>query len=191
MEARVGVIRAGPLVRNRAMTARMAAALLAGGLAACASLLSFDIDSSGRSTIPAGAGGGLLGGLPGFSGFGSMSFAQSSAFQNNNTNKDHVSECRLKRLTLKVVTPAGADLSFLSKIDFFIEAPGLQKVHIAGKSPLPAGATSVDLDLDDLDIAPYARSDTFSITTQASGRAPAQSTTIEAALTLNVHASVL
>jgi hypothetical protein len=164
------------------------AALLCSG---CSGLIGFDVDSSGQSTIPGSPTGSLLGGIPGFQGFNSMSFSQSAAFQNNNTNKDHISACRLTKLTLKVVTPTGGTLApLLTKIDFFIEAPNLQKIHIAGLNPVP-GTTSADLQLDDVDIAAYAKSDTFSITTAASGQTPSQNTTIEADLKLHVNASVL
>src|SRR3954467_4843741 len=112
-------------MRPRALLLALLLALLSGLPTGCSSLLSFDVDSSGTTTI---SGGGLLSGLPGFSGFNNLSFSQSQQFANNNTNKDHISEARLTRLTLKVTSPAGADLSFLSKIDFFIEAPGQPKV---------------------------------------------------------------
>ena len=163
-------------------------ALLLALCCGCSSLLSFDVDSSGTTTI---SGGGLLAGLPSFTGFNNLSFSQSQQFANNNTNKDHISEARLTRLTLKVTSPTGADLSFLTKIDFFIEAPGQARVHIAGISPLPAGQSSVDLTLDDRDIASYAKADSFSITTSVTGHSPTSDTTVEADLRLNIHASVL
>ncbi|HEX9577722.1 MAG TPA: hypothetical protein VF993_08210 [Myxococcales bacterium] len=154
----------------------------------CSGLIGFDVDSSGQSTIQGSPTGALL--PPAFQGWSSMSFSQSAVFQNNNTNKDHISACRLTRLTVKVVSPTGGTLAFLTKIDFFIEAPNLQKIHIAGLNPVP-GTTSADLQLDDVDIAAYAKSDTFSITTTASGQTPAQTTTIEADLKLHVNASLL
>lgn len=150
-------------------------------LSGCSSLLSFDVQQSGQTTIQ---GGGLLGSL----GFGSFSFNQSQDFQNNNTNKDHISECRLTKLTLKVVS--GSDLGFLQSITFYVSAPNLPKQKIASKTAIGAVRT-VDLDLENVDIAQYAKSDQFSITTDAAGSAPAQTTTIEADLTLNVHASIL
>src|ERR1700704_1570442 len=122
----------------------------------CSGLIGFDVDSTGQSTIQGSPTGGLL--PPVFQGFNSMSFSQSAQFQNNNTNKDHISACRLTKLTLKVVNPVGGELSpLLSKIDFFIEAPNLQKLHIAALNSVPA-TTNVDLQLDDVDIAAYAKS---------------------------------
>jgi hypothetical protein len=154
----------------------------------CSGLIGFDVSSSGQSTIQGSPTGALL--PPAFQSFNSMSFSQSAQFQNNNTNKDHISACRLTKLTLKIVSPTGSTLAFLTKIDFFIQAPNLAQVHIAGLNPVPGTATA-DLVIDTLDIAAYAKSDTFSITTTASGQTPAQTTTIEADLTLHVNASLL
>src|SRR5438045_178215 len=156
----------------------------------CSGLINFDVDSNGQSTIPGSPTGSLLPGIIGFQGFNNLSFSQRAEFQNNNTNKDHISECRLTKLSLKVVSPTGNTLAFLTKIDFFIEAPNLPKVHIAGLTPVP-GTVSADLTLDDRDIAAYAKSDTFSITTEASGHSPSVNTTIEADLKLHINASVL
>ncbi|MCA1825320.1 MAG: hypothetical protein ABR567_06855 [Myxococcales bacterium] len=162
-------------------------------LAGCPGLgqVGFDVDSTGRSTIQGSAAGGLLPAFPGFTGFGSMSFSQDQTFSNNNTNKDHVSSCRTKKLTLKIVSPTGANLSFISAIEFHIQAPNLPDVKIAELSPIPAGATIVELNLDDVELAPYAKADSFSITTKGTASVPPQDTTIEADLTLHIVANVL
>ena len=166
------------------------AALFAAG---CPGLgqVAFDISSSGQSTVQGSPLGGVLPAPPGFEGFTGSSFSQSQQFQNNNTNKDHISSCRVGKLTLKVVSPSGATLSFLSKIEFFIKTDALPEVRIAEALAVPAGATSIELSLDDQQIAPYARSDSFSITTKAAGTQPSQNTTIEADLTLHIEANVL
>jgi hypothetical protein len=165
-------------------------------MSSCSSLLSFDVDSPGTATIQHGPPGtGLLGGtLPGFSGFDNFNMSQTQAFKNNNTNKDHISSCRLTKLRLTVTSPAaspGNDLSFLTSIQFYISAPGLPDQLIASSSALPAGQSVVDLTLENVDIASYAKADSFSITTKATGHAPAQDTTVRADLTLNIHASLL
>jgi hypothetical protein len=157
--------------------------------AGCSGLIAFDVDSSGQSTIQGSPTGGIL--PPVFSGFNNLSFSQSSQFQNNNTNKDHISACHLSKLTLKIVSPPGATLGFLDKVDFFITAPNLAKVHIAGLASIPTAATTVDLQIDDRDIAAYAKSDSFSITTEATGRQPQTTTTLQADLKLHINASLL
>src|SRR5438477_8938372 len=157
---------------------RKTALVLALACAGCSGLIGFDVDTSGQSTIPGSPAGGVLGGLPAFGGFSDLSFTQSTAFQNNNTSKDHITACHLTKLSLKVVSPTTANLSFLSTVDFFIEAPGLSKVHIAGISAIPQGAVTVDLTVDARDISDYAKADSFSISSTATGQQPSQNTTI-------------
>jgi len=135
--------------------------------------VAFDVDSSGQSQVQGSPVGGFL------------------QFQNNNTNKDHITSCRVGKLTLKVVSPAGGTLSFLSRIEFFIKTAKLTEVRIAEALSIPAGTTSIDLAIDDQQIAPYAKSDTFSITTKATGQQPSQNTTIEADLKLHIEANIL
>jgi hypothetical protein len=151
----------------------------------------FDVDSPGQSTVQGSPAGGLLPAFPGFPAFGGMSFSQNEKFQNNNTNKDHVSSCRVSKLTLKIVTPTTQALSFIQKIEFFIEAPNLPKVRIAEALSIPSGVSMVELTLDDHELAPYAKAESFSITTTGTASVPPKDTTIEADLTLHIVANVL
>jgi len=153
--------------------------------------VAFDVDSSGQSQVQGSPVGGFLPAPPGFENFNGVAFSQSQQFQNNNTNKDHITSCRVGKLTLKVVSPAGGTLSFLSRIEFFIKTAKLTEVRIAEALSIPAGTTSIDLAIDDQQIAPYAKSDTFSITTKATGQQPSQNTTIEADLKLHIEANIL
>ena len=165
-------------------------------MSSCSSLLSFDVDSTGTATIQHGPPGSVLlnNALPGFNGFDNFNVSQTQAFKNNNTNKDHISSCRLTKLQLTVTSPSaspGNDLSFLTSIKFYISAPNLPEQLIASSSALPAGQSVVNLTLENVDIANYAKADSFSITTKATGHAPAQDTSVKADLTLNIHASLL
>lgn len=163
-------------------------------LAGCPGLgeVAFDVPSSGQSTVNGAPGGGLLPSLSGFGGFDNMTFSQSQAFRNSNTDKDHIRNAYVTRFTLKVVSPpSGQDLSFLTSIEFKIQTPSFPSVKIASIGAIQPGVTTVDLDLTNADIAQYAKADSFSITTTATGHQPAQNTTIEADLTLHIVASVL
>ena len=153
--------------------------------------VAFDVQSQGQSTIPGSPVSGVLPSALGFNGLGPTQFSQSQDFANHNTNKDHITSCRVSRLTLKVTSPSGQTLSFLSKIEFFIQTSSLPAVRIAEALSIPQGAMTIDLTIDDQEIAPYAKSDNFSITTKASGTSPQQNTVIEADLTLHIEANVL
>ena len=153
--------------------------------------VAFDIQSQGQSTIPGSPVSGVLPSALGFDGLGPTQFSQSQDFSNHNTNKDHLTSCRVSKLTLKVTSPSGQTLSFLSRIEFFIQTSSLPAVRIAEALSIPPGAITIDLAIDDQQIAPYAKSDNFSITTKASGTSPQQNTVIEADLTLHIEANVL
>ena len=105
-----------------------------------------------------------------------------------NTNKDHIDSARVSRLTVKVVGPSDANLSFISTLELDIQAPNLPLVRIAEIASIPAGATSVDLQIDDQEIAPYAKADSFS---KGSATQPPKDTTLEADLALHIVANVL
>jgi hypothetical protein len=173
------------------MRTRLALAVAAALAAGCGDLLSFDVESSGTTTIPGSPVPDVLGGLPGMSGFSSINVAQSSEFQNKDTRKDLISSVRVKRMTLRVTNPSSQPLSFLTRVAFFVEAPGLAPRRIARLEPVPPGVTTADLQLDDVDIAAYAKADSFSVTTEAEGQSPPQQTTLEARLVLAVSASLL
>lgn len=147
----------------------------------------FDVDSQGQSTVPGSPVGGLLDVFPSF---GNFDFSQNQTFQNNNTNKDHVQQAHLTKLTLKIDNPVSATLDFIQTIEFDVSAQNLPTVRIASGT-IPAGVATVNLTLDDVDIANYVKADQFSITTKGAGHQPSQDTTIEADLTLHIVASVL
>lgn len=148
----------------------------------------FDIDTNGQSQIAGNPLGAAFNVFPGFANLGNLDFSQNAAFQNNNTRKDHIAEARLSKLTLKVVT--GDPLDFIQTIEFHLSAPGLPDVRIA-EATISTPVSTVDLTLDNQDIASYVKADSFSITTQGTGHAPVHDTTIEADLTMHIVANVL
>jgi hypothetical protein len=152
---------------------------------ACLGLLHFDVHSSATTRIQGSM-------LPaGFAGFNGFDLAQQEAFKNENTRKDHITSARLTELTMKTIAPAGADLSFFSSVKFWISAPNLPRVEIAHLASFPRGQTQVTFQLDDVELQDYAKADSISITTEAVGNAPQQTTDVQADLTLTIHASPL
>jgi hypothetical protein len=110
-------------------------------------------------------------------------------FPSNQTAKDHIQSARAKKITIKVTSPTTQDLFFLSSLAFSISATGLPDKQFAHLAPFPH-APSADLTLDDVDLAPYLKADSFSISTTASGTPPPQDTVVEADLVLGIEASV-
>jgi hypothetical protein len=127
-----------------------------------------------------------------------IDIATSAGFSSAQTAKDRVQSARLKKLTISVPTSQqgqGQDLSFLSDLKIQIDVqgatspPAVQIAHLV--SPPAPGTTSVDLALDDVDLAPYVKANAFRLTTTVSGSTPRQTTTLQGDVTINVEASLL
>lgn len=183
---------------------RLALAPLALLAAACGgNLPSFDVHASSKSTIPhqdCGLTCGLsdaFGGLTGpFGSLGSFDISSTSDFKNQGVPKSHITSVKLTAAHLVAsATAAGctpADFSFLSSLEFDVGTSGQPTVRIAHAEGPGGGAftgTTIDLTLDDVDLAPYATADTMSITTKANGHAPTKcDVDVNAALTFHVIA---
>lgn len=100
-----------------------------------------------------------------------------------------VTDAYLRQLTVSVVSPDSQDLSFLDEVELWVSAPGLPDARIAHGGPYPAGTMSADLELDGVDIAPYAFADGPSIGTIAGGQPPEADTTLRATASFEVGVS--
>jgi hypothetical protein len=166
---------------------RLLAAVSVSVLCGCNPTINFDVTSSNSTQIP-----GFFGSLP----LNNVSYttppidiAQQTGFNSAQTAKDRIQSAHAKKLTLSVTAPPGADLSFLTSIAVQIAAQGLPAVEVAHLSPVPA-APSADLALDDVDLAPYLKASSFTLTTTVSGTFPSRNTTVQGDLTVNLDASV-
>jgi hypothetical protein len=112
-----------------------------------------------------------------------------SEFQNQGVEKEDIDSVRIETFTLKVVSPSGQDLSFFKKIEFYVETADLPKVLVASQTEFPAGATEVELDLEDVELRDYVAADSMSVTTSVSAQQPKSDTTLEADVTFVVDAS--
>jgi hypothetical protein len=171
-----------------AAAALFAAAGLA--LAGCNPTVTFDSTVHGSSTVP-GSALGSLGGPLNLTGFNNINFSQQAALQNNNTDKNHLDHVRVKSLLLTVTSPSGSDLSFLTSLAFSIEAPGVAKAQIAHQTTFPKGQAAVQMLIDAVDLTPYAKADSLTITSAGAGTSPAQDTTIDINLVLTIDAHLL
>ncbi len=160
-------------------------------LTSCGDLISFDVAQQAEATIPgATLLGQLLAGIPAMQGFTSFDLSQSQEFESHDAQKDMVKSARLSSLTLKITAPSDADFGFLDSIEFWAEAGG-QRVRVAHKSGiaslgLSAPNPTLDLDLDDVDLATFLKADSMSVTTKATGRQPSSDATLQATATFHV-----
>jgi hypothetical protein len=125
-----------------------------------------------------------------------IDLATQSGFSSAQTAKDRIQSARLKKLTISIPQPQSGqdDLSFLSSLTIQIGVPGsggppnAQIAHLA--SAQPPGTTTVDLVIDDVELAPYVQASTFTVSTTVSGTTPRRTETLRGDLTLNIEASV-
>ena len=158
-------------------------------LAGCEPTVAFDVDVSGQTTVE---GGGLLEDLLDQFSFGdlaNMDISSTAEFQNNQAEKERVSEARLTKVALTITAPEGQDFDFINEITFFVTAPGQPEREVATKA-VPRGVRTFELDLADVDLAPYVRADQMSLTTAVNGRRPTEDTTIQADLVLHIIAAL-
>ena len=123
-------------------------------------LTKFDMEYSQRATIPSAAGIDLP-----FDVFTpEMETNSESTFEVNDTRKDLIEEIKLTELEMVIISPDGADFSFLNSIEVYISADGLEEIKIAYLEEVPEDAGSViTLYTSDTDLKEYIKSDEFSL----------------------------
>lgn len=161
--------------------------------AACDSVDNFEVPIKGRATVPAASAiETLLGTFPQAEGFTRVDLAQSQTFKNEQYSVDDVDSVNLIRLTMKTVTPASQDLSFLGTVIFHAETAGLPKKEIARREGFPAGRTSVEFTVTPDDLKNYLLAKEATISTEIlSSRRPPQETTVEIEAVFDVDVNVL
>jgi len=160
-------------------------------LLACDRLDNFDVNVSGQTKVQGSPLGALLSSFPQADAFTRFDVSESTQFKNQNVDPDKVDTVVLEKLTLRVVSPAGQDLSFFGTVIFSLETEGLPKKEIARRSGFPAGQTSVDFTVvpDDLKAYLLAKQATL-VTDLMSSKQPNQDTTLELSATFDVDVAV-
>jgi hypothetical protein len=112
-------------------------------------------------------------------------------FQNQGVTKDEVSSVVLSKMTISVTSPQGATLDFMKSLSFSASADGQPDVEIAHVDSIPAGTTTLDLDVDPgVELAPYVVAPSMTLTAHVTGSSPAQDTNLAAHVELAVAANL-
>lgn len=150
-------------------------------------LLTVRIEQGGSTRIDgAGALGGVLSSLS-LGGFDDLSVNVDQELANQGVAPGDIATVYVVELSLS--TPDGEDLTFLENLDIFVTAPGLEQARIAHLSDFPPGATSVEMELDGVDLTPYVVAESMTITTAAEGTLPEDDTTIDVFMAIDVEAT--
>jgi hypothetical protein len=97
-----------------------------------------------------------------------------------------VSDATLEQLTLEVLSPDGADLSFIDRIEVFAESDELGRVRVAYLDDVVDGARLVELETDDVDLRSYVAAPEVSLVAVIDGAMPEVDVQVRATALLNV-----
>jgi hypothetical protein len=156
-------------------------------VASCDGTLIFiEVDQQTTTTVERGT---LLDDLVGDLGlddFLDMDITTSSELQNQGVEPGDISSVELTLFELEVLAPDGGDLSFLSSVELYVEAPDLPEIRVASATDLPEGQPTVVFDLDRVDLTDYVVSRSMTLSTDISGHRPEEDTEVRAHFVLDV-----
>lgn len=165
----------------------LVAALFAFPLA-CDGIDNIDVEVSGSATIPAATLVDTLLGSLAIGGFDEIDFEQK--FQNQGVTPDQVDSVKVKSFVLTIESPDDGNFDFLQGVSFFARAPGEDEVRIASAEAIPAGARTVELTLDDVELQAYATASSMTIRASVEGEKPPETTQLRADVVFDVDVTV-
>jgi hypothetical protein len=156
----------------------------------CGGLDTFSVEQSGTASIAgAGIAGALLPALS-FAGLSDMNISESSEFENQGVTKDDIDSVKIESVTLTIVEPSGGNFDFLDTIELYVEAEGEDRRLIASGADFADGVSVIALDVEDVELAPYAVRESMSITADGTGEAPVDDTKIKVDVVLLVDVNL-
>ena len=119
-----------------------------------------------------------------------MNITDDQELANQGVEPGDIESVTLVEFSLEALDPSDADLEFLEELELHVEAEGLDRVRVAFQDSFPAGQAKVDFVLDEVDLAPYAVSESMTLTTDVTGRRPEDDTTVRAFVLFEVVGTV-
>ena len=160
-------------------------------LVTCSNLDNIEVTETAQTVL---AGATLVEQLIGDLGFGdwlNLDITQNKTMANQGVERHQLDTVYLQSVELSMTeSHPDQDFSFIERIEFYAKAPGLTKRLIATGGPFAAGLKIVGMDVEDVNLASFASSETMTITTDVVGRRPHYRTTIEATIVLGVDINV-
>ncbi len=158
-------------------------------LSACGSLDEVDVTRKANVTVPGAAGSPPLSGTA----LASLPLViDRRALAENGIDPNDVDSAKLVGLRLTVTQGTSLE-AWLESVSFFAEATGIPRTLIATKSgigSLPAGTTTVELDVPGVDLKPFVLADAVQVTAEVTGTQPPVDTTLEVTATIRVDVNV-
>jgi hypothetical protein len=150
-------------------------------------VITFDVPVSGETTVDSGGLiGELLGGL-GFDDFAALDLEGTQEFKNEDVRKEQVTSAFVTSLNLSIQEPQGANFDWLNAIAFSASADDVDTEEVAS-ADIPDGKSAVACEVAGVDVGPYIRADSFSITTEVEAVHPPQDTTVRVDVVFKISA---
>lgn len=159
-------------------------------LAACGGLDTFTIEQTAQTTVSGASILEQLAGDLGFDDLATFDVTENETLANQGVTKNQIDSVTISTLSLRVLSPMDGDFTFLDSLEFFVSSGDMQTERIASGGPFAMGDSEVFMNIDMVELVPYATADSMMITTQVEGRRPDQETQIEARIELLVDVSV-
>ena len=157
----------------------------------------FVAEVKGETTVPGDPTGisTVLDAFPSIGSFSSLDFDQNQDFQNQGVTKEQVSSARLQALSLKILSPADQDFSFLDTLEFYAKT-GDQEVLVASKRNisslgLKAPNPVLVLDVTGEELQPFITAPSMSISVRGKGRKPSKEVRLQVDVKLDVQVRLL
>jgi hypothetical protein len=157
----------------------------------------FVAEVKGETTVPGDPTGisTVLDAFPSIGSFSSLDFDQNQDFQNQGVTKEQVSSARLQSLSLKILSPADQDFSFLDTLEFYAKT-GDQEVLVASKRNisslgLKAPNPVLELDVTGEELQPFITAPSMSISVRGKGRKPSKEVRLQVDVKLDVQVRLL
>jgi len=149
-------------------------------------LFTVGVEDEATTTIPAATPLEVLLGDVGFGDFASMDLTSSQEIRNQGVEPGDIEEVFLVAFELEALSPDGADLSFIDRMELYVEAPGLPRRRVASQDDFPAGEAVVAFELEGVDLTDYVVSEAMTLSTEVEGRRPDDDTEVEARYGIDV-----
>jgi hypothetical protein len=100
--------------------------------------------------------------------------------------REDVSDATLDQLVIEVLDPGQPDLSFITRIEVFAEAPDHERVRVAHGENFPVGVRVVQLEIDDVELRDYVAAQHVSLVASIDGKRPPRDVHVHAVAHLSV-----
>ena len=161
------------------------------GTITCAPLDVISVEETSTTIVPRASIFEQLIGDLGFGSFLNINIVDNTQLKNQGVKRHQIDSVYAAALTLVITSPpSGQDFSFIDSLQFYVTAENRPTMRIASGSNFPAGAKELELDLDSVDLAPYALAESMTITSEVQGRRPLEETRIDAKILLAIDLNI-